>query len=378
MTRPTKALVDLDALRKNFRLARELAPQSRTMAIVKANAYGHGAVNVAWALAEEASAFGVACIEEALELRDAGIRHPILVLQGAVDREELEVAARSGVWLVVQNDKQVADLRESPPTRALTVWLMVDTGMHRLGFEPARVEEVRLALEAIPKVEARVLMSHLACADDLENDFTLTQLERFERLEGSFPDGRSLAASAGIMGWPATIREWNRPGYMLFGNSPFSNPPEGEPRLEPVMTLVSGVIALRSIGPGEAVGYAADWVSERPSKIATVAIGYGDGYPRLAPSGTPVLVGGRRCPVVGRVSMDMICVDVTDLEHVEIGDEVTLWGRGLSVDEVASHVGTIGYELLTRMPVRTPRVYLATDEVASRGQGQRSVVAGCV
>lgn len=363
MTRPTAALIDLSALRANFLLAETLAPGGKNMPIIKANAYGHGAVEVARALEDVAPAFGVACVEEAVELRDAGIASPVLVLQGFFDRDELIVAAESGFWPVIQNDAQVRLLSQGKLPRPIVVWLAVDTGMRRLGYAPDRAVEVHDALRRIPGVEVQVLMSHLSCADDLENDYTRAQVEVFDRVASKVACGQSLAASGGIMGWPATRRHWNRPGYMLYGNSPFvgAGGPNAVASLRPVMTLISGVIALRDVRAGEAVGYGAAWTASRNSRIATVSIGYGDGYPRQARSGTPVLVRGHQCPLAGRVSMDMITVDVTDLPGVEIGDEVVLWGPGLPVDEVAQWADTIGYELLTRMPVRTPRRCLTPE-----------------
>jgi alanine racemase len=201
-----------------------------------------------------------------------------------------------------------------------------------------------------------ILATHFACADDTANDLTLTQLNIFEAACLGLPGERSAANSAGVLAWPGSHCDWVRPGYMLYGNSPLATAHPNARTLRPVMTLSSAVISLREVVTGETVGYGATWTAMRPSRIATVCIGYGDGYPRLAPAGTPVLVNGERAPLAGRVSMDMITVDVTDLPGVSLGDEVILWGAGLAVDEVAEHAGTIGYELTTRMPARTPRV----------------------
>jgi len=369
MSRPAKALIDLDALRHNVALANKLAPQSRNMAIVKANAYGHGVLPVARAIEDLVPAFGVACIEEALELREGGIAKPVCLLEGAFCADEIDIAAEQGFWLSVVNREQLEAILNARPPRPVRVWLWVDSGMHRLGLRPEEVVAAYGALSSCAHVDPQVVVAtHFACADELDNDFTTEQLARLNAgmagLVSDSPVPLSLANSAALLGWPVCRAAWNRPGIMLYGSTPFSGPHETGDQLLPVMTLRSSVIALRDVPAGETVGYAARWIARRPSRIATVAIGYGDGYPVHAPDGTPVLVKGQRCPMVGRVSMDMITVDVTGLPEVSVGDEVILWGRGLSVNEVADWVGTISYELLTRMPRRVPRVYVdATSEL---------------
>ena len=362
MSRPAKALIDLNALRHNVALANDIAPQSQTMAIVKANAYGHGAVAVARAISDLVSAFGVACIEEALELREAGITNPVCLLEGAFSADEISVAGEQGFWLSVVNPEQLQAILAAKLSKQVKVWLCVDSGMHRLGIRPEEIASIYGALNASDNVaEGVVVATHFACADELDNDFTRQQLACLNTgmtgLSGHGPVPLSLANSAALLGWPECRASWSRPGIMLYGSSPFSGShPEAE-KLLPVMTLKSSIIALRDVPVGESVGYAARWRAERSSRIATVAIGYGDGYPVHAPDGTPVLVNGQRCPLVGRVSMDMITVDVTHLDEVALGNEVVLWGQGLSVNEVAASAGTISYELLTRMPRRVPRIY---------------------
>jgi alanine racemase len=355
--RPNQARLDLEALRQNLALARELAPHSRVMAVVKANAYGHGAVTIASALDSLVDALAVACVEEALELREAGIDSPILLLQGVFDATELSVAALNNLWITVENEKQLAWLEQAQLPSALQCWLKIDTGMHRLGVEPGlagsylqRLQNSDNALDGV------VLSTHFASADELDSDMTRRQLALFDSACEKLPGLRSAANSPGLLGWPDSHYDWVRPGYMLYGNSPFPRSQVNADRLQPVMTLTSSIISLRQVAPGETVGYGATWTAERPSTIATVTIGYGDGYPRLAPNGTPVLIAGERASLAGRVSMDMITVDVTDLDAVNIGDEVVLWGAGLPAGEVARHAGTIGYELTTRMPARTPRI----------------------
>jgi alanine racemase len=237
----------------------------------------------------------------------------------------------------------------------------MDTGMHRLGFQPEEIQSAYNALTNSRNVsEEIVLTSHFACADDLDNPATSQQIQQFDLYT---PTGKklphsSLANSAAILGWPKAQRNWQRPGYMLYGNSPFSESQNNADQLRPVMSFESAVISVRSISAGESVGYTANWTAQRDSIIATITVGYGDGYPRQAPNGTPVMVNGVRCPLVGRVSMDMITVDVTDLPVAAIGDRAVLWGPELPVNEVARQCGTIGYELLTRMPSRVPRNYI--------------------
>lgn len=358
MSRPTRAVIDLQVLRHNYQLAQSLAPESKTIPMVKANAYGHGAIKVSQALADIAPAFGVACIEEALELRDAGIKQPVLLLEGAFDAAELKLAATKGFWVMIENHQQKEAIINADLAVPLTVWLGVDTGMHRLGFLPGDIAEVYKTLNSSRNISQPIVFtSHFACADDLKNKATLKQIDAFKAC-APVTALQSLANSAAILAWPKAQREWQRPGYMLYGNSPFAVPQENADQLKPVMSFESAVISLRTIAAGESVGYTANWTAERDSTIATITVGYGDGYPRNATNGTPVLINGIRCPLVGRVSMDMITVDVTDLREVAIGDKALLWGPELPVNEVASHCDTIGYELLTRMPGRVPRVYL--------------------
>lgn len=326
--------------------------------MVKANAYGHGAIKIAQALADLAPAFGVACIEEALELRSAGIKQPILLLEGAFDAAELKVAATKGFWVMVENHPQKEATINADLALPLTVWLGVDTGMHRLGFQPSDIAEVYQCLNNSRNVSQPIVFtSHFACADDLDSDATAKQIDTFKAC-APVTALQSLANSAAILAWPKAQREWQRPGYMLYGNSPFSVAQENADQLKPVMSFESAVISLRNIAAGEPVGYTGNWTAQRDSNIATITVGYGDGYPRNAINGTPVLINGVRCPLVGRVSMDMITVDVTELTEVAIGDKAVLWGPELPVNEVASYCDSIGYELLTRMPGRVPRVFL--------------------
>jgi alanine racemase len=360
MARPNQALLNLSALRHNVDVARSLAPRSKLMAVVKANGYGHGAVTVARGLEPVVDALAVACIEEAIELRDNGVAAPILLLEGVFEAKELVIAAELGLWVTIDNQWQLQWLEEARLPAALQCWLKIDTGMHRLGVAPDQVAAFHQRLCSSDSSNGEpVLSTHFASADNLDSEQTAVQMRTFEQACSGLPGLRSAANSPGLLGWPSSHLDWIRPGYMLYGNSPFAVAHPNTETLEPVMTLTSAVISIREIAVGESVGYAATWIANRPSRIATVTIGYGDGYPRSAANGTPVLVNGQRAPLAGRVSMDMITVDVTELSDVQVGDEVVLWGPDLPVGEVASHANTIGYELTTRMPLRTPRVVVS-------------------
>ncbi len=359
MARANQARLDIGALRHNLAHARQLAPDSKVICVVKANGYGHGALNVARGLAPNADALAVACIEEAVELRNGGIELPILLLEGVFEAEELVIASEQNFWVMVDNRQHLHWLEQARLPAPVTCWLKVDTGMHRLGIQPEEVAEFHQRLSYCEnRTGELVTCTHFASADELEKPQTAQQLALFESVTSGLSGPRSAANSAGLLGWPSSHYDWIRPGYMLYGNSPFRVATPNTEALRPVMTLCSAVISVRSVATGESVGYAANWTAQRPSKIATVCIGYGDGYPRLAANGTPVLINGQRAPLAGRVSMDMITVDITDLEKVAIGDEVILWGKDLPVGEIAAHAGTIGYELTTRMPARTPRVVI--------------------
>jgi alanine racemase len=293
-----------------------------------------------------------------VQLRDAGIRQPVLILQGVYRTEEVVESAARDFWLMLHHRRQVETLAAANPESSLRVWIKLDTGMHRLGIREDELEGLCARLASMAHVAQRpVLCTHLACADDLENPMTSEQVNQIRLCAWRYQLTLSIANSAGILFWPESHAEWNRPGYMLYGNCPtgaFDGRPAG---LTPAMTMNSEIIAVRKLAKGEGVGYGLDWVARQPSKIGTVAIGYGDGYPRHAPSGTPVLVNGLRAPLAGRVSMDAIGVDLTGLENVKVGAPVELWGRNLSVNEVAAASGTIGYEILAGLTGRVPLNY---------------------
>lgn len=364
MTRPVRARIDLDALTHNFSLARAAAAASRIMAVIKADAYGHGAIRVARALSR-ADAFAVASLEEALQLRDAGIRQPIVLLDGVFHPDELEQAVTHQLQLVVHCEEQVAWLERFRSGAALSLWLKVNTGMNRLGFAPADATTVWQRLQRLPYMKTGELrwMSHLACADEVKHPINDAQLEAFNevtgfsaRLQGKSAE-RSMANSAALLTRTDMHFDWVRPGIMLYGASPML---PGEPlsvKLRPAMTFESQLMAVHSRRKGDAVGYGMGWICPEDMPLGIVAVGYGDGYPRHAPNGTPVLVNGMPVPLVSRVSMDMICVDLRGQPHARPGDPVQLWGRGLPVEQIAEHAGTIGYELLCGVTARVPRAY---------------------
>ena len=341
------ATVDTGALQHNLQVVRRRAPQSRVMAVIKANAYGHGLIAVARAL-ELADAFAVARVDEGLMLRNVGITKRTVLLEGVFDRQQLDAAAGAGFELVVHSAEQIELLRGAAGGARFKVWLKLDSGMNRLGFKGAAFAAAVAALSALPQVQGPVnLFTHLASADTPELPATATQLARFAEATRSLPGERSIANSAGLLSFPEAQAHWVRPGLLLYGVSPFSGSIGADYGLKPAMTLHSHVIAVKDVAPGESVGYGGEWTAGRPTRLAVAAVGYGDGYPRSLASGSPVLVNDERAPLAGRVSMDMIGIDVTDLSRPpQVGDPVILWGAGLPVEEVAVWAGTIPYELL--------------------------------
>jgi len=341
-----RALIDHAALRHNLAQVRAAAPGRRVWAVLKADAYGHGLPQVAETLAQ-ADGFAVARVEEALRLREGGVHRPLLVLGGFFDRDQLKVASRHRLDVVLHQHYQLALLESTPLERPVRTWLKVDTGMHRLGFHLDEAGAAARRLAACPGCAgAPCWMTHLADADDLADRLT-SQQTRLMRSVADPGAELSIANSAGVLGWPETHAHWVRPGIMLYGVSPFLNEVGSQRGLLPVMTLEARLIARRTLRRGERVGYGGTYVCPQDMPGGVVAIGYGDGYPRHAPSGTPVLVNGSRVPLVGRVSMDLVIVDLRSRPDARVGDSVVLWGRGLPVEEVAAMAGTIGYELLT-------------------------------
>ncbi|MES2399485.1 MAG: alanine racemase [Pseudomonadota bacterium] len=356
MTRPSRARVDLSALRNNYELARRLHG-GRSLAVIKANAYGHGAVRCAQALEGHADGYAVAFLEEAQALRASGIRLPILILEGVFDADELESARALDLWLVVHHEKQLCMIERDARGGGLNVWLKADTGMGRAGFALRELRGAYERLRACDKVAEIVLMTHFARADEPDSDVTVQQLSAFDAATVGLAGDHSLSNSAGILGWPTARRDWGRPGIVLYGASPLRTQGQADSQgIEAVMTFESSVFAIRWLQPGDALGYGGDFVATAPTRVGLVAAGYADGYPRAAPSGTPVAVDGRICRLVGRVSMDMMTVDLTEVPNAGIGSDVELWGRQVQVNEVARRAGTIAYELLCNIK-RVPLVY---------------------
>jgi alanine racemase len=351
MTRPSLARIDLDALRHNYARARRLHG-GRALAVLKANAYGHGAARCALALAGLADGDAVAILEEALALREAGAVKPILVLEGVFDASELELVRTRGLWTVVHQESQLRMI-ETSPRGGLNVWLKIDTGMHRAGFAPREAAAAHRRLQASGKTDSIALMTHFARADEPGETATARQIAEFDAATIGLPGERSLSNSAGVLAWPAAWRDWARPGIMLYGVDPMPDPGYG---LKPVMTLESRVFAVRDLQPGDALGYGGGFVAPEPMRIGMVALGYADGYPRAAPAGTPVAVDGQLSRLAGRVSMDMLTVDLTGLPQAGIGSRVELWGAQVKVGQVAAQAGTIAYELLCNVK-RVPLVY---------------------
>lgn len=351
--RPARAVLNPDALRHNFSRVRLAAPSSRVMAIVKANGYGHGLVWTARTL-RDADAFGVASVEDAVALRDAGIKQPIVLLEGFFHPSELPALLRYKLDSVVHHEQQVRALEQLKSAGTIDLWIKVDTGMHRLGISPESVPSVVQKLKACASAGTIRLLSHFPNADNPFDTRAPAQIQHLKSFDSTLE--RSLANSAGIVHWPASHMEWVRPGIMLYGGSPMIGMAAAKLDLQPVMTLRSEIIAVNARRKGDTIGYGGDWTCPGDMPVGVVAIGYGDGYPRHAPSGTPVLVNGKRVPLIGRVSMDMITVDLRSQPNAQPGDPVTLWGEDLPVEEIATQSGTISYDLLCRVTARVPRI----------------------
>ena len=349
------ALIHTQALQHNLRIVREQAPTAKVVAVVKANAYGHGLLPVARTL-KEADAYAVARIEEALSLRSGGIVKPVILLEGFFSADDLPVLAANNLQTAVHSWEQLEALEQADLPQPIRAWVKLDTGMHRLGVHPDEATTFFARLSKCKNVvQPFNLMTHFSCADELENPATREQIELFKRLAQGMGGECALSNSAGVLAWKEAHADWVRPGIMLYGISPFPDKVGADHGLQPVMTLKSTLIAVREAKAGEKVGYGANWTTQRDTRLGVIAMGYGDGYPRMAPNGTPVLVNGRLVPTAGRVSMDMMTVDLGPGASDKVGDEVTLWGEGLPVEVVADHVGTIPYELVTKL---TPRVIL--------------------
>ena len=351
MTRPTKATIYLSALQHNAQALRDRAPNSRCLFVVKADAYGHGIELVAPALQKLGDGFAVAHCDEGIALRHLGIDQPILILEGSFDADELALAHHHNLTVALTNSTQIADYFGTATDQRPAIWLKLDTGMHRLGLTHAEIND--FASRATSS-QSTVLFTHFSDADQ-SDERTELQLQRLINLGKALRYPMSAANSPALLRYPNTHLDWIRPGYAIYGN-----PPSGAdaPDLQPVMTVQSRIHSLRTIAAGECVGYGSTWCAHRQSVIATIPIGYADGYPRSARNGTPVLVNGRLAELAGRVSMDLITVDVTNIGPVQVGDPVELWGKSLHVSVIADYNDLSGYEILARIPKRLPRIPL--------------------
>lgn len=352
MSRPARVVIDRAALRHNYQLLRRLAGAARIMAVVKADAYGHGLLRVAKCL-PDADAFAVVCLGEAEQLRAAGVRQAVVLLQGVYCVEDLERAAALGLDLVVHNRTQLDMLAARRPSLGkAAIWLKVDTGMHRLGFSPAELPAALASCKASQPGAAVRLMSHLATAHEPDHAMTRAQLQVFDGLCPDSDLARCIANSAALLTLPAACYQWVRPGLALYGVSPQASREGRDWGLRPVMRLESGLIAVRRLRAGEPVGYGADWRCPEDMPVGILAMGYADGYPRHAGSGAPILVNDRPCALLGRVSMDMLAVDLRACPEARVGDPALLWGRELPVERIARAAGAIPYELLCRVHKR--------------------------
>ena len=351
--KPATAKISSHALKQNLEIIKQKAPNSKIIAVVKANAYGHGVVFVASTLEQNVDCFGVARLEEALALRSNGITKPILLLEGFFNEQDLPVLAVNNIETIVHNREQLEALKRANLPSPIKVWLKIDTGMHRLGVALDEVDFFYNELKKLPYIQPHLgFVSHFSRADELESNYTQLQISRFLSATKDKQGERTIAASGGILFWPESHLECIRPGIIMYGISP-TDTVGAEFGLTPVMNLTSSLIAVRDHKQGEPVGYGGIWTSSHDTKIGVVAIGYGDGYPRDVPEGTPVYLNGRIVPIVGRVSMDMLTVDLGPDSQDQVGDEVILWGKELPIETVAKFTGILSYELITKL---TPRV----------------------
>jgi alanine racemase len=352
MSRPILATIERDALRHNLAVARRCAPNSRVLAVIKANAYGHGLMPAARALAD-ADGFGLVELESAVRLREAGFAQRILLLEGWFEASELPVLVRHGIAAVVHCREQIGMLGKLRQGAALDLFVKVNTGMNRLGFDVGAVPAAVAELRRQPAVGSITLMTHFATADEARG--VGWQMQDLERCVPGLDLPRSFANSAAILRHPGTHFEWVRPGIMLYGCSPFAESTGGREGLRPVMTLESRVIAVQRMRGGDTLGYGGLFTAERDTRVGVIACGYADGYPRHAPTGTPVMVAGRLTRTLGRVSMDMLCADLTDIPEAGYGSRAVLWGTEVPVERVAAAAGTVGYQLLCALAPRVTR-----------------------
>jgi len=353
------ANIDLAAVKHNLKQVKQLASNSRLMSVIKANAYGHGAIKIAQALTDS-DAFAVARLSEGIRLREAGIQHAIVLLEGVLTTEDLQTAADFSLSIVFHNQSQIDLLTQTQLSKSLTFcWLMVETGMNRLGVPADKIDKALQDLIQSNKISGSVgLMSHFANADSVDDLRNQQQLERLKRCVDSRNIPISMANSGAILSFAASHGDWVRPGLMLYGVSPFENQSVNTLGLKPVMQLTSVLIAIQDLQAGDQVGYGGDWLASQATRVGIVSIGYGDGYSRQLSNVGKVIVNDKVVAVLGRVSMDMIAIDLSDIDAASIGNEVLLWGSDvLAVEEVAQQAKTIPYELLCQVSERVNRDY---------------------
>lgn len=353
MPRPIQVHINPDALENNLRVARRATPSARIMAVIKADGYGHGLLRVAEALSA-ADGFALLDIHDATQLREAGYRQKILLLEGAFGTEDMALIAQYDLACVIHGAWQIALLDACSGKNSLDVWLKVNSGMNRLGFAPQQAAQAMEQLRRQRAVRDITLMTHFANADEARG--IAEPLALFNDFAASYRMPRSLANSAALLRYPETHGDWVRPGLMLYGASPFTEVSAQQLGLQPAMTLRSRIIAVQELRAGDEIGYGGLFQADHAMRVGIVACGYADGYPRHAPTGTPLLVDGQRAQTLGRVSMDMLCADLSALPQAGVGSAVTLWGEGLPVEEVARAAGTISYELLCALAARVPVV----------------------
>lgn len=354
MTPAAHIELDFSALRHNVCRVREYAPESKLMAVIKANAYGHGLLKIASKLEQDIDAFAVARLDEAIYLRQANIKGRILVLQGFSQVEEIAAFQDYQLECVIHSVVQLAIIESQNLNSPLRVWLKIDTGMNRLGIQASQFGSIVSRLQKCNSVHQAIgFMTHFANADDSQDKKTEQQLQLFNKTVSNYPGEKNTANSAGLIAWPASRQNWVRPGLMLYGASPMLERTAIQLDLLPVMNLYSRIIAIKHVTKGQEVGYGGCWIAKKDTLIGVVSIGYGDGYPRNAKAGTPVLIGKKRMSLIGRVSMDTLTIDLGADAEICCGDKVMLWGKGLPVEEVASYADTIPYTLLCGI---TPRV----------------------
>ena len=358
MARNCTAVINLSAIKQNYLYAKSLSANSYAIAVVKANAYGHGAVKVAKYLEDCADFFGVACIEEAIELRGSGlIKTPILLMEGIFELSELTLAIKNNLTITVCSPLQLEWILNATINKKIDVFIKHDSGMGRLGFQDAQFKEAIRSLEESNNISKITLMTHFSSADNLESKSTSEQVIDFENASGNHNYSLSLANSAAILAWESTHKDYTRPGIMLYGSSPFKDTLH-QKKLAPVMTLSSSLISVKSFKAGQSIGYGERFICKKDTLIGVVAIGYADGYPRSAKDGTPVFINGLRCSVAGRVSMDMMTIDLSNALNPQVGDRVELFGENIPVDELAEFCNTISYEIFSKITNRVYKTYV--------------------